>query len=282
MHLLKISPVSASPSITLFTSQADLLQEVCPPPTEAEILQRRLIKGMIQAGRGREVIAAVLGLTDDALMQRVVAFGLPTPADIPFLEPRGPRCWTVPHMHRLVQLWTLNVTGSAIGAELGRSASGVYSKARGLGLYRRERVQLVRAIHAVAESIRVVAEAIFGKAARSKRKEIVWTEDLEDQLADRWFSMQHHAAIAGVLGVSPTTIASKAYRLELPRRCAQLLTEDYDPARKQKGLAMYPGIMRKHCKFTRKAFWGYRSGPATSAYAKRELAGYAAATAVSG
>ena len=274
--------ITVSPSTAPYASQSDLLQELCPPPTEAEILQRRLIKGLIQAKKGRKVIAAVLGLTDDALMQRVVDLDLPSPADIPYLAPQGMKCWTLSHMQRLVQLWTFNVTGAAIGVELGRSASGVYSKARSLGLYRRERAQLVRVIHAVSEPSRTGAEAISGKAAaRPKRKEIAWTEDLEDQLADRWFAMQHHAAIAVVFGVSPTTVASKAYRLELPRRCAQLLTKDYDAGRKQKGIAMYPGIMRKQCKFTRKVFWGYRSGPATSAYAKRELAGYAAATAVS-
>lgn len=276
-----MSQITVSPSTTRFVNQADLLQEICPPPTAAAIQQHRLVKGMIQAGQGREAIAAILGITDDSLMQVVVDFGLPTPADLPLPAPRGPKCWALPDMQHLVAFWILNVTGVAIGAKLGRSASAVYSKARSLGLYRRERAQLLKAIPAPPEPIAAVVEALCETpAAKSKRKEVVWTEALEDELADRWFSMQYHASIAADLGLSSTTVASKAYRLELPKRSAKLLTKDYDPARKEKGLAMYPGIMRKRCDFTKKIFWGTRNGPRTSNYAKRELAGYAAASAV--
>jgi hypothetical protein len=219
MHLVKFSPVPAS-SILMFSVQSDLLQEVCPPPTEAEIQQSRLLKGMIQAGQGREAIAAILGLTDDHLMQRVVDLGLPTPADIPLPTPRGPKCWALPDMQRLVTLWTQNVISVAIGAALGRTASGVYSKARSLGLYRRERARLLRAIPVAPNPIAVVADALCEKSpVKAKRKQVVWTEELEDEIASRWFSMQHHAAIAVDLGLSPTTVASKAYRLELPKRC---------------------------------------------------------------
>lgn len=278
MHLAKFSPAS---SILMFSVQSDFLQEICPPPTEAEIQQHRLLKGMIQAGQGREAIAAILGLTDDSLMQQVVDLNLPTPADIPLPAPRGPKCWALPDMQRLVALWTQNVTGVAIGAELGRTVSGVYSKARNLGLYRRERARLLRAIPVAPDPIAVVVDALCEKSpVKAKRKQVVWTEELEDEIASRWFSMQHHASIATDLGLSPTTVASKAYRLELPKRCAKLLVQSYEVSRKEAGLALYPGIMRKRCDFTKKIFWGTRNGPRTSEYAKRELASYKAATAV--
>lgn len=280
MSLITAAPLSAS-SIFAFSVQTDLLQEICLPPTEAQVQQHRLLKGMIQAGQGRGAIAAILGLTADSLMQQVVDFGLPTPADLPLPSPRGPKCWALPDMQRLVALWTQNVTGVAIGAELGRSASGVYSKARSLGLYRRERTRLIQTIPAAPDPVAVVVDAICEKASgNTKRKEVRWMEAMEDELADRWFSMQHHKAIAADLGLSPTTVASKAHRLQLPKRNAKMLTHDFDVSRREKGLAMYPGIVRRRCDFTKKVFWGTRNGPRTSNYAKRELVTYAAACAV--
>ena len=179
----------------------------------------------------------------------------------------GPRSWTLADIRRLIELWGRNLVGVAIGGALNRSASGVYRKARWLGLHRRDRKSLTH------ELPQPPAEPRASGETRRKRQEVRWTQALEDELAERWLALQHHRAIARDMGLSPTTIASKAHRLELPRRDPSVLLQAYDPAKKAAAAHLFRGLVKRRCRHSGRWFWAQRNGPHTSREATKS-AGY--------
>lgn len=210
----------------------------------------RVLAGLIDQGHGREACAAYLGLSDEQLMSRIVHLDLPTPGDRPMRVGHGSHAWDVAAIRRLIDLWIRDLTTSRIATLLGRSPSGVRSKARWLGLYRRARNSLLDLL------------PLFpGIDSEPKRHQLIWTDDLERWLADRWFSFQHHKAIARDLSeklgfeVSPTTVASKAHRLELPRRDPDFLLQDYQPEYRARHARLLPKMYERRCKVRRRLFW---------------------------
>ena len=210
----------------------------------------RILAGLIDQGHGREACAAYLDLTDEQLMSRIVHLDLPTPADRPMRVGHGPHAWDITAIRRLIDLWIRDLATSHIATHLGRSPSGVRSKARWLGLYKRARNSLLDLL------------PLFpGIDLGPKRHQLVWTDDLERWLADRWFSFQHHKAIARDLSdklgfaVSPTTIASKAHRLELPKRDAEALLQDYKPEYRARHARLLPRMVERRCKVRGRLFW---------------------------
>lgn len=239
-------------------------------------VQDRILAGLIERSHGREAIAAYLGVTGHALMRRVVDLGLPTPHDHPPRQGKGPRSWTLADIRRLIEFWTRNLVGAAIGGALNRSAGGVYRKARWLGLPRRDRAGLTRELPSQLQPLAEPQEPQEPQQpgnARPARQEIRWTQALEDELAERWFALQHHRAIARDMGLSPTTIASKAHRLELPRRDPGLLLQFYDPANKAGAAHLFRGLIKRRCRHSGRWFWAQRNGSHTSREATKS-AGY--------
>lgn len=210
----------------------------------------RVLAGLIDQGHGREACAAYLGLTDEQLMSRIVHLDLPTPADRPMRIGHGQHAWDVAAIRRLIDLWIRDLTTSRIATLLGRSPSGVRSKARWLGLYKRARNSLLDLLP-LFPTIDI----------EPKRHQLVWTDDLERWLADRWFSFQHHKAIARDLSaklgfeVSPTTVASKAHRLELPKRDSEFLLQDYKPEYRARHARLLPRMVERRCKIRGRLFW---------------------------
>lgn len=226
--------------------------------------RERVLSGLIAQGHGREACAAYLGLSDEQLMSRVVHLNLPTPGDCPMRVGHGSHAWDVAAIRRLIDLWIRDLTTSRIATLLGRSPSGVRSKARWLGLYRRARNSLLDLL------------PLFpGIDSEPKRHQLVWTDDLERWLADRWFSFQHHKAIARDLSeklgfeVSPTTVASKAHRLELPRRDPDFLLQDYRPEYRARHARLLPKMYERRCKIRGRLFWS-TGATFTSAEAKAQ------------
>ena len=72
---------------------------------------------------------------------------------------------------------------------------------------------------------------------KPKRKEIPWTRERDQELARRWWARQHYKAIARAMGISPSAVQSRRFRLELPtlRDCdlflfqREELVEHFDP-----------------------------------------------------
>ena len=75
-------------------------------------------------------------------------------------------------------------------------------------------------------------------ARKPKRKEVPWTRERDQELGQRWWARQHYKAIARDMGVSPTAVQSRRFRLELPTlRDSDLflfqreeLVEHFDPS----------------------------------------------------
>lgn len=219
----------------------------------------RALTGLIARGHGREACAAWLGLDDVALMGRVVALGLPTPADAATRTGRGPKAWDVRGVRRLIDLWCRNLPGTTIGGLIGRSASAVYNKARWLGLHRRPRSALLRGEPPPSLLLDApVAEPGFVKpelARRGKRGEVVWTPDLEADLERRWLALQLPGGIGRDLGLSKSCVASHAHRMQLPCRAGIPLHDDYDPARGEGAAKFFTGWVRRVCNIRRRPFW---------------------------
>lgn len=210
----------------------------------------RVLSGLIAQGHGREACAAYLGLTDEQLMSSVVRLDLPTPADRPMRRSSGPNAWDLGAVRKLIDFWIRDLATSRIATLLGRSPSSIRSKARWLGLYKRERLNILEELPLFPD-IDIPA----------KRRQLTWTDDLERWLADRWLSFQHHRAIArdmsAMLGieVSPTSIASKAHRLELPKRDAEFLLQDYHPDYRRRHAHLLPRVVERRCKIRGRLFW---------------------------
>jgi len=75
-------------------------------------------------------------------------------------------------------------------------------------------------------------------ARKPKRKEVPWTRERDQELGQRWWARQHYKAIARDMGVSPSAVQSRRFRLELPTlRDSDLflfqreeLVEHFDPS----------------------------------------------------
>ncbi len=74
-------------------------------------------------------------------------------------------------------------------------------------------------------------------ARKPKRKEVPWTRERDQELGQRWWARQHYKAIARDMGISPSAVQSRRFRLELPTlRDSDLflfqreeLVEQFDP-----------------------------------------------------
>ena len=102
-------------------------------------------------------------------------------------------------------------------------------------------------------------------ARKPKRKEVPWTRERDQELGQRWWARQHYKAIARDMGVSPSSVQSRRFRLELPTwRDSDLflfqreeLVEHFDPGVVAEHIAAAGYFERKCNKFLSegKIFW---------------------------
>lgn len=100
---------------------------------------------------------------------------------------------------------------------------------------------------------------------KPKRKEVPWTRERDQELGRRWWARQHYKAIARDMGISPSAVQSRRFRLELPTlRDSDLflfqreeLVEHFDPGVVAEHIAAAGYFERKCNKFLSqgKTFW---------------------------
>lgn len=103
-----------------------------------------ILTGMIGQGHGIEAVCFFLRLTREALLDLAVLHDLPTPHDRPRRTCGGARAWTGPDYAAFIACWIAGWRAGSIGECLGRSPGSIWSKARRLGLPRRDRKFLVK------------------------------------------------------------------------------------------------------------------------------------------
>jgi hypothetical protein len=303
----------------------------------------RVLCGMVRIGLAREAICRFLLLTIEALSFHVVRLDLPTPAERLMRKPSGKRPWTDDEVRLLIKLWTANLRTRVIAERLERSAGSVRSKARRLGLFRRNRRDLIDAIAgtvpaadttAASAPVDIVMEVVPNaspdlptlspntaisdvrgavveettapivseiveaptngivaqistaagtvsvgsdqkpsarKAAkpagrtvkRSPSRRIVWTDELSEEVARRWFAYQHHRGIAEDLGLTEAQVRSHATALSLPRRGRKKIVPDYVEGRPY-DRTLEDSMVKRRCNFDHRLFWSTKNGPHTS------------------
>ena len=248
--------------------------EVAPPLSEDVLV--RVLAGLIERKHGLAAICGFLALDENALYDAVVRFGLPTPVDRQLLRRSGPKAWSVADVGRLIVSWTADTPVRLMGDRLNRTPGAIYCKSRSLGLPKRDR----RLVLANTRCVGVVDAQSGGKtkvlSVRSAsgenilvpmiatRGQIDWSRELDLELSNRYLANQHYSVIAAEWGVSPSTIASRANRLELPARDRAKLVPHYDPSVIEANIAE-ARYVRRECRFLSGwYFWSQKNGPRTS------------------
>lgn len=114
------------------------------PAPKAVTAHDHVLKGMVAAGHGIEAICFFLGIARDALLDRIVGLDLPTPHERAMRRPYGKRPWAAISVQCLIGFWVSGARVVSIAGELDRSPGSVSSKARRLGLPKRDRSRLHR------------------------------------------------------------------------------------------------------------------------------------------
>jgi hypothetical protein len=256
----------------------------------------RILSGLVAKGHVLEALALYLRLSISEVLARVARLGLPTPSCLPMRPPRGKRPWSVEEVSLLIERWATNWHVACIAEETGRTPGAVRSKARRLGLYRRERRDLVRVgradsvasgVHAAEDSIATspVSETVDEtvpegaanptempaetgeqaprKVVEKKRSRIQWNDDLDMKVAKRWFAWQCRFGIAKDLGISPAAIRTRATRMGLPPRDRKKIVPDYVEGRPY-DRSLEESRVKRRCQQGNMTFWGKRDGPHTS------------------
>lgn len=254
------------------------------PPAAQPSPFERVLSGMVGAGLVQEAICAFLTLTLESLSGHVARLGLPMPSDRPMRKPCGRQPWTVADIRTLISLWCANLPACVIARMLGRSPGGVRSKGRRLGLYRRNRRDLIKArdyllatcgtasaaspeavLGAVSEgqsSAEPMREEATSKATRRAPPRIAWNAELDRKLAARWWAGQHHTGIARDLGMTEGAVRSRANALGLPPR-GRKTVPDYIEGRPY-DRTLEESRIKRWCIQGNMDFWTTRNGPRTS------------------
>lgn len=225
---------------------------------------------MVSAGCVADEIAAVLGLTKAEVFDKAAHLGVSSPADGIWDLPTD--AMSLDKQQIIVALWCAGVGGVAIGKIIGHHGTTVYKyakrwrlyKRRNPGEHRRARAPILR-YGATEPSLLSYIQRYKGAAAQRG-----WTQELEREIERRWFCLQTPQGIARDLGLTKSTVATKAFRLELPKRYGLPLTDDFDPARKDKHAHLFAGWERKVCCIRKQPFWSNVRGVRWSKEAKRK------------
>ena len=115
-----------------------------PPAPVAGGLLARILPGMAGRGHGLETLCLYLAIARTALLDFIVALGLPTPHDRAHRRAGGRTPWLVQDIPVFIVLWMDGWQAASLAERFGRSRGSIWSKARQLGLPRRERRALFR------------------------------------------------------------------------------------------------------------------------------------------
>ena len=125
-------------SPTRLVARAGMPSTIRPAGASPSPIERAL-PGMIARGHGIESLCLYLGLAPSALFERVVALGLPTPSDKAHRTTAARNGWQADNVSVFIVLWMHGWAAASLAERFGRSRNAVWSKARQLGLPRRER-----------------------------------------------------------------------------------------------------------------------------------------------
>jgi hypothetical protein len=247
-----------------------------------------VLRGLVGRGHGLEALSIFLRLDRQEVLELVVSLDLPNPHNRPMRATRGPKAWVASDYFHFIQCWTAGWHAASIGDRFGRSAGAIWSKARWLGLRRRDRKSLFRPPPITApgqtgeltepdtrveeKPCRFAVTATGERLSirqKVNRNEIFWTSELDAELANRYWANQHYEAIAKEWGVTARTIASRAYRIELPKRERAKLVEHYDPSVITANIAAANYVHRKCLVVPGWFFWAHRNGKKTSKRGKK-------------
>jgi len=119
--------------------------------------------------------------------------------------------------------------------------------------------------------------AVASPPRKPKRKQVVWTRERDEELAQRWWARQHYKAIAREMGISPSAVQSRRFRLELPSFNDQPelaflrpddLVQEFDPSVVATHIAVAGYVERTCNKFSQDGkvfqFWAPRNGRRSS------------------
>jgi hypothetical protein len=290
-----------------------------PSADEPSGIFDRILSGMAARNHVLEAISLYLRLSLTELVTHIVRLGLPMPSDLPMRRPGGRRPWSVTEIRLLIERWPQNLHVDCIGGDIERSPGAVRAKARRLGLYRRNRRDLIKVSTGPAESaaiqelegcgvgsvFRVHAEDVspspdlaseppnvpaptaadedgapIGTATATekphgeqcktiettqirRRPRIQWNDELDMQVAQRWFAWQCRHGIAKDLGLTEAAVRSRATLLGLPPRTdRKKIVPDYVPGRPY-DTSLEKGLVRRRCEQGHMYFYGTPNGPRT-------------------
>ena len=256
------------------------------PETDASVSQTgavftqkdRVLHGLVERGHGLDAISTFLRVEREEVLDRVIRLDLPTPHDRPMRRSSGAKAWAAGDYFRFIECWISGWHATSIGEQFGRSAGAIWSKARWLGLPQRDRRKVFRAEQGLPAASQTPAIPVLERqpfvitAAGEqlpihkilKRGHVFWTPELDAELANRYWANQHYEAIAAEWGMSARTIASRACRLELPRRERGKLVDHYDPAVIAANIAAARYVHRECLAVSGWKFWAQKNGPRTS------------------
>lgn len=250
----------------------------------------RALTGMVARGHGIETLCRYLRLAPSALFDLIITLGLPTPDDRAHRITGARNSWQAEDVSVFIVLWMDGWAAASLAERFGRSRNAVWSKARQLGLPRRERrdqfrpvyphmaieasyvqqqspaarassdLTLLRApvdqtavvpvfrsvpaaqareatIHPVpALDIPGVTQAQLAAAInlppitrKGGRGEIVYTPDLDLQIALRHYGSQHYKAAAREMGMSAFAYLTRRKRLELQPMPRGEFVDEFNP-----------------------------------------------------
>ena len=246
--------------------------------TKPHVPNEAVLRGLVERGHGLDAISTFLRVDGETVLDWAITLDLPTPQDRPMRRSTGPRAWATGDYFRFIESWLKGWHAASIGEQFGRSASAIWSKARWLGLPRRDRKTVFRPSTASLREAQALGLSpaklelcvTTSKGERLpirkivKRGHVYWTPELDAELANRYWANQHYEAIAVEWGLSARAIASRACRLELPRRERGKLVSYYDPSVIAANIAEARYVHRE-CMFVRGwFFWGQKNGLRTS------------------
>jgi len=243
-----------------------------------QISNETVLRGLVEKGHGLDAISTFLQVDRETVLDWAVTLDLPTPEDRPMRRSTGPKAWATGDYFRFIESWLKGWHAASIGEQFGRSVGAIWSKARWLGLPRRDRKTVFRpsttslpeapAVGLLPAELEFCVTTSTGERLPIrkilKRGHVYWTPELEAELANRYWANQHYEAIAAEWGLSARSIASRACRLELPRRERCKLVTHYDPSVIAANIAE-ARYVRRECMFIRGwLFWGQKNGLRTS------------------
>ena len=117
---------------------------VPPPGSVAVGLLAGILPGMVGRGHGLDTLCLYLAIARTALLDLIVALGLPTPHGRAHRRAGGRTPWKAQDIPVFIVLWMEGWQAASLAERFGRSRGSIWSKARQLGLPRRERRALFR------------------------------------------------------------------------------------------------------------------------------------------